>query len=82
MNKEELLQVIYESVDQINEQFSMDIKKEEQSRLIGEIDSFVLVNLLATIESKLNITIATDKAMSFNSPFKNIGTLAEFILEL
>lgn len=83
MKKEELLRIIYDSLDQINDQFSLDIKKEEQSKLIGEIDSFVLVNLLAAIESKLdNITIATDKAMGYNSPFRNIGTLADFILEL
>ena len=61
----------------------------EDTPIFGEgssLDSLGLVTLLVSIEQKIedemsvNITIADEKAMSLkNSPFRNIGTLKQFL---
>jgi acyl carrier protein len=64
---------------------------DESTPLVGGsvIDSLGLVELIVEIEQRLrrdrgaNITLADDKAMSQkNSPFRTIGTLANYIESL
>jgi acyl carrier protein len=64
----------------------------EETRLFGgssEFDSIAVVSLLAEIEQRINdrcgtsIIIADERAMSQKrSPFRSIGTLAEYIQQL
>ncbi len=69
---------------------SMDIETEVniETRLIGrnsQLDSMGLVNVIIDIEgcmmdNDLSVSLTSEKAMSAkNSPFKNIGTLSDFI---
>jgi acyl carrier protein len=68
------------------------MEKNLDTKLFGsesELDSLGLVGLIVDIEESINsnynisISIADEKAMSLkNSPFKNIETLSDYILEL
>ena len=91
IDKKKVIQSIFNAVEEINRQLPGN-KKIEQSRktvLFGEdgkLDSLGFVNLIVAIEQNIedefgvNITIANERAMSQrNSPFKTIGTLADFI---
>jgi acyl carrier protein len=63
-----------------------------ETRLFGDnslLDSTALVSLLVEIEQQvgdmtgIEILLADDRAMSQKrSPFRNIGTLAEYVIEL
>jgi len=63
-----------------------------ETRLFGAnalLDSVTLVSLLVEVEQQINDTIGTeilladDRAMSQkHSPFRNIGTLADYVLML
>ncbi len=63
-----------------------------QTRLFGEascLDSFGLVTLMADLEEDIRIktgktvTLADEKAMSrLTSPFRRVGLLAEYVVEL
>ena len=90
MNKK-IVEVIFKSIDEINETFSEEehIPKELDTQLFGDkanLDSLGLVNLLVCIEQEIQdvfnkvITIADEKAMSQkNSPFRNVESLANYI---
>ncbi len=90
----EILDIIFEAVDEINEQLSKSkkIRKEPDSVLYGKegkLDSLGLVNLIVSIEGIVDermdktITLADEKAMSQNnSPFRTIETLAAYISTL
>lgn len=87
--KSKIIEIIYENIDEINEQNGINIPKDINARLFGresELDSLGLVNLIINIEEKVNevyntsITIANEKAMSQkNSPFRTVETLAEYV---
>ena len=89
-----LLDVIFSSVDEFNNQINgkVIINKSTDTILMGsksELDSLGVVNLLVIIEQNIedefdvNITIADEKAISQkNSPFRTIGTLADYIDKL
>ncbi len=87
--KSKIIEIIYENIDEINEQNGINFPKDIIARLFGresELDSLGLVNLIINIEEKVNevyntsITIANEKAMSQkNSPFRTVETLAEYV---
>jgi acyl carrier protein len=81
-------------IDEFNEQADEDSKLTIHPNEVlfgdqGRLDSLGLVNLITIIEEHIedtfNITIAVadDKAMSRNrSPFRTVGSLFDYILEL
>ena len=90
--KKKVEQVIIDAITEINEERDEKFEINESLTLIGNsgvLDSMDLVNLTVEIEEKLSdqldieITIASDKAFSRKkSPFYNISSLTDFILEL
>ena len=88
MNREKILEIVTSSLSEYLESRGENIKIDELTYLVGRksvIDSIGLVNIIVDIEGKLldediEITLLSEKAMSqANSPFKNVGTLTEFI---
>ena len=89
--KKQLLETIYKSLDEINENLNdaQKLIKDKNTVLFGkdgQLDSLGLVNLLVIIEQniddefKIMITIADEKAMSQKrSPFRTIDTLVNYI---
>ena len=85
------LQLIYEAIDEINQDTdsSKKIEKNEDTIIFGmesALDSIGLVNFITIIEQKLEeetglfITIADERAMSMEtSPFKTVGSLRTYI---
>ena len=85
------MQLIFNSIDELNEQFSNDIQLKKSKETIifgknGQLDSLALVNLLVVIEQNIedelnvSLTIADEKAMSQeHSPFRTIETLMNYI---
>lgn len=92
--KEKVLEIVYDAVEELNEQLPKKrrLEKKEDQALFGEggkLDSLNLVNLIVNIEALIDeeldktVTLADEKAMSMkNSPFRSVGTLADFIVEL
>jgi acyl carrier protein len=93
-NTDRIVRLIYDSVDEINEQLEEGkyIKKDVNSVLYGKnglLDSLGLVNLIVAIEQNIEdnlekvITIADERAMSQKqSPFSTIGALVKYINKL
>lgn len=93
-SREQILEIIYKSLDEINDlpHAKLSIKKDPATILFGQgsqLDSFALVNLIIDIESKIDeafdkaVTLADEKAMSqMNSPFRTINSLADYIIKL
>jgi acyl carrier protein len=91
IDKNLLLQTIYEAIDHFNEQASVEhqLEKSLDTRLFGKggkLDSLGLVNLIVSIEEKIEekfnatITLADERAMSREiSPFKTIGSIIDYI---
>ena len=83
--------LIITSVKEINEQLPQEQQLGQSTKTVlfgkdGRLDSLSLVNLLVIIEQNIkdefdvSITIADEKAMSQKrSPFRTIGTLADYI---
>ena len=94
IKKEKILQVIFDAIDEINEQFEEEqrLMKSTDTVLFGEsgkLDSLGFINLLIAIEQRLeeifdvSFTLANEKAMSqVNSPFRTVETLAEYTSKL
>lgn len=92
--KQELKQMLYEVVDEFNDQMGMNnqIKKVEDEILFGEkgsLDSLGLVNLITLIEESIEdeldivISLADEKAMARKtSPFRTLGHLFEYVNDL
>ena len=89
--KEIILETIYDSIDELNEQLSNEKQLTKSTKTVlfgnsGQLDSLGLVKLLIIIEQNIadnldkSITIADERAISQkHSPFKTIGTLANYI---
>ncbi|MEI7502965.1 MAG: hypothetical protein WCJ61_06745 [Paludibacter sp.] len=87
--KNEILEIIYKSIDDINEQNDIQIVKDEKTKLFGkdcDLDSLGLVNLITTIEESIEdltgnyMPIADERAFSLEaSPFKTVESLANYI---
>jgi acyl carrier protein len=90
--KEEIIEIIFDSIDEVNQQNESQIPKDIKTKLFGsesDLDSLGLVNLIVSIEENINnkynasITIADEKAMSQkHSPFRSVDVLAIYILDL
>ena len=86
-----ILELIYEAIDEINleSDASEKMEKSEETIIFGfqsALDSIGLVNFITIIEQKLEeetgrfITIADERAMSMeSSPFKTVSTLKDYI---
>ena len=84
-----ILNLIYESIDEISDQITTKVEKKPDEVLFGQsgkLDSLGLVNLIVALEGMVEdeldvtITLADEKAMSMkNSPFRTIQTLADYI---
>jgi acyl carrier protein len=87
--KNEIVEIIFKSIDEINLQNSSEIKKDLNTKLFGsdsELDSIGLVNLITLIEEGIEaltgkyIPFADERAFSLEtSPFKTVDTLANHI---
>lgn len=92
--EEKIFQLIFNSIDELNEQLLNDIQLQKSKETIlfgenGQLDSLALVNLIVIIEQNIedelnvSITIADEKAMSQkHSPFKTVETLMNYIQTL
>ena len=86
---QEIIEIIFKSIDEINQQNDTHIPKETNIKLFGsdsELDSLGLVNLITAIETGIEdltgnyIPIADERAFSLeSSPFKTVETLANYI---
>ena len=91
---QKVLQSIYRAIDDINAELSEKerLKKVPETILFGNsggLDSLGLVNLIVAAEQYLEsefgitLTLADERAMSQkSSPFRTVGTLANYILML
>ena len=89
--KDKIIESIYNSIEELNRQLPEDKHLEKSVGTVlfgnkGRLDSLGLVNLLVIVEENIqdefdiSLTIADERAMSQKqSPFKNIGTLANYI---
>ena len=87
-------QILFAAIEEINQQLpsNQTIKAEKSTMLFGKdgvLDSLTLVNLIVTVEQKLQesmnatITLADERAMSQkNSPFKSVESFANYIVML
>ena len=94
MTKDEVLDIIYEGIDDINEELPKNRKLDKNPGTIlfgkdGQLDSLSLVNLIVSIEGLIetkfdkSIVIANEKAMSMmNSPFRAVSTLADYLMTI
>lgn len=92
VTKNEILEIIFNCIEDINQQSGTEISKDTNAKLFGsesDLDSLGLVSLIVGIEEAINdknnisISIADEKAMSQKySPFRSIETLADYLLEL
>jgi len=88
----EIIEIIFKSIDEINLQNDTNLSKDENTKLFGsesELDSLILVNLIVDLETtlsndyELDISLTDDRAMMREvSPFDSIKSLAEYIDEL
>ena len=90
-NRKTIENLIINAVKEINEQLPQEQQLAKSTKTVlfgkdGKLDSLGLVNLLVTIEQNIedvfdvSITIADERAMSQKrSPFRTIGTLADYI---
>jgi acyl carrier protein len=94
IENQRVIQSIYKAIDEVNGQLprKLRLKKSQDTVLYGEsskLDSLGLVMVIVATEQRieddfgLTLTLASEKALSMkNSPFKTVGSLAEFILTL
>lgn len=92
--KERIKNIIFESIDEFNDQYEGTYKLEKKNDTIlygqkGKLDSLGLVNFIMITEQQIedefgiSITIADEKAMSQKtSPFKSVETLSQYISTL
>ena len=91
MNIDNIKKIVLTTIDELNQNLIKDdqLEKSFETRLLGgnsNLDSLGLVNLIVAVEQNIedefdiSITIADERAMSQkHSPFKTIGTLANYI---
>ena len=91
MLNEKVEKLVFETIDEINDGLnpSEKINRSVDTILVGQggqLDSLGLVQLIVSVEQKVNqtfdvlISIVDDKAFSQNhSPFRTIGTLINFV---
>jgi len=92
--KEKIQEIILDSLKELNKEKDKDEALEISNDTIlldkqGKLDSLDFITLIVIIESNIfnklgkNITIVSEKAFSKKySPFKDVKSLTEFIVEL
>jgi acyl carrier protein len=90
--KNEIVEIIFKCIDDINMQNGSEIKKDLNTKLFGsdsELDSIGLVNLITSIEENIEeitgkyIPFADERAFSLEtSPFKTVSTLVNYVEDL
>ena len=94
MTQDESLQIIFEAVEEYNQQVADDQHLESAAQTIlfgrgGKLDSMGLVNLIILVEEKVNerfgksVSLADERAVSQeNSPFRSVESLADYLVIL
>lgn len=87
-----IINLIYEAIDELNDTLDFPIEKSDCTQLFGsesKLDSMGLVSLIVTVERLIDekygktVTLASEKAFSrSSSPFRTVQTLSEYISEL
>jgi len=92
IRKEQVLEMIYECIDELNEQkISAETLVKDKDEIFygknGKLDSLGLVNLVVAVEEKIEdktgipVVLADERAMSQEqSPFSTVQALAEYIV--
>jgi len=92
--KERILRAIFTAVEDLNQQLPPEEQLEQSTDTVllgkaGKLDSLGLVNLVVAVEEQVEkdfgvtITLADERALSQkSSPFRTIGTLADYIQNL
>jgi hypothetical protein len=93
LNKESCLQMVYETIDEMNETLAgeLELVKSPQTQLYGcsgNLDSIGIVTFLVLLEQNIAdkygyvVTLADEKALSRQkSPFLTVERLAEYLVE-
>ncbi|HEB50696.1 MAG TPA: acyl carrier protein [Desulfobulbus sp.] len=93
MEEKDIIQILYRAIDDLNLQLPPEQRLEKSAETVlfgegGRLDSLGLVTFIVAAEQKvtevagITLTLADEKAMSRrNSPFRTVGTLAEYIGE-
>jgi acyl carrier protein len=89
--KEKIIEVIYKSINELNEQLvdKQQLVLSTETALYGSdgsLDSLDFINLIVAVEQKIEdelnigITLADERAMSQeHSPFSTVGSLRDYI---
>lgn len=89
--KEKIIELIYQTIDELNEQDEQEQKLEKSLNTVllgkgSKLDSLGLVNLIVSVEQNIidtlgyNITLADERALTQEiSPFSSIESLANYI---
>lgn len=87
--KNEIIDIVFNSIEEINLQNGTNIPKDINAKLFGkdsDLDSLGLVNLIVNVEEAINdkydtnLSLADEKAMSQKrSPFHTVETLSDYI---
>lgn len=89
MQRNQIVDLLLGTISNYFKEQSIEIQPDEQVPLFGAesvLDSMGLVHLIVEIESSLrdngvDISLISESAMSQrNSPFRTVGTLADFII--
>ena len=93
VNREDVLQVMFAVIDEINETLPPDrqLEKSVETHLFGKqgkLDSIELVNFIVSLEQGVAdkfgraITLADEKAFSREtSPFRSVDSLGDYVME-
>jgi acyl carrier protein len=92
VTKKEIIDIIFNCIEELNQQNDSKIQKDINTKLFGsesDLDSLGLVNLITSIEDNIEeltgkyIPFADERAFSLEkSPFKTVGTFANYIEKL
>ena len=94
MRRDQILGILYECIDELNEQLAPDqqLRKTPQTALFGDagrLDSLGFVNFVAIVEDKcescfrVSLSLTEDAAKQGDAnPFETVGELADFIGQL
>ncbi|MFQ5823908.1 MAG: acyl carrier protein [bacterium] len=83
-----LIQAIFSAIDEVNLQLPKEqhLEKSIETGLVdtsGKLDSLGLINLIVAIEQKIEeefeVAITLVDGSHNNSPFRTVGTLADYI---
>ena len=93
-NKEQITQLIFETIDEINQLLSDEKQLTKSLETIlfgqgGQLDSLGLVNFIVSTEQRVKketnvvITLVDDRAMTQeDSPLKTVGSLTDYVMFL